>query len=96
MKTETIIVFGMGALVGGLLAAKILSQPETVEEIMTVTDSRWTSGYHGPAYGVYPEAGIAEKLYPYGEMHKMTGLTPYATTMGITGATTNGNIIYID
>lgn len=96
---ETILIFGAGALVGGLLAAKIIAQPTapvSPAPPARATGSRWTSEYHGPAFGAYPGAGMAEKLYSYGEYHKMTGYTPYATTAGITGATVNGSIIYID
>ena len=100
MKTEILLAFGAGALIGGLLISKLVAQPTTPTTVappqLGMTTSRWTSQYHGPAYGQMPGAGVAEYLYPYGEMHKMTELTPYATTAGIYGASPNGSLIYVD
>jgi len=63
--------------------------------------TRWTSGYEGPTtYGstgnIYPEAGMAEMLYPYNEMHKATQYSPYATAANSGAAANGGSLIMID
>lgn len=88
------------ALVGGVgfaLGYAIFFKPEEVvspEAEGAPTPSRWTSDYHGLVNG-FPGAGVAEKLYPHGEYHKMTGYSPYATTAGTSNGT-NESMVYID
>jgi hypothetical protein len=101
MRRETLFTLGIGAIMGGLIgyvlsrpAAPAAAMPPMPAEEMAMT--RWTSGYEGPCQGMYPEAGVAEMLYPYGEYHKMTAFSPSATLAGISGAAANGSIIYID
>ena len=92
------IAFGVGLGLGYALfsqqqATTAPSPPSVATQ--NVVGTRWTSGYQGSFATGFPEAGVTEALYPYNEMHKMTQLTPYATTQSATNGT-NGSIIYID
>ena len=107
MDRETIIGFGIGALAGGLIVYMIM--PKTTQTslaptaassngfIAATSTTRWTSGYHGPINGIYPEAGVAEYLFPYGRTHKVTQLSPtYQASIGTMSSATNGNTIFVD
>ena len=60
--------------------------------------TRWESGYMGPTpQGIYPEAGVAEALYPYGEGHKITQLSPALYAESLDEMDTQvGNTIFVD
>ena len=61
--------------------------------------TRWESGYMGPTpQGIYPEAGVTEALYPYGEGHKITQLSPalFAESQEEIDTQTVGNTIVVD
>jgi len=108
MDKKTIIGY---ALVAGISAGitylltrppvgtPLTAQPPSAPQAQVAT--RWTSGYMGPTtYGgvtnIYPEAGVAEALYPYGEMHKITQFAPYATAANSGAAANGGSLIMID
>ncbi len=92
------IAFGVGIGLGYMLFSQ---QPSTTSsppatQANNIVGTRWTSGYQGSFANGFPEAGISEKIYAAGQYHKMTGFSPAATTAGVTGATANGSIIYVD
>jgi len=83
-------------------AAVPVAQPQAANggngELPRDYPTRWTSGYHGPVNGIYPEAGVAERLFPYGSAHKVTEIDPatYNASLQALSAATNGGVIFVD
>ena len=102
-KKSGIIMYGLAFGVGLGLGYMLFSQqptaatpiPPAVAANGTV-GTRWTSGYQGSFATGFPEAGVAEQLYPTGQYSKMTGFSPSATVAGVSNATANGTLVYID
>jgi len=95
MEMKKLIEYGIAFGAGLAIGYAVFSKPVVTGRIVPQEagiETRWTSGYHGPANGLYPEAGVAEMLYPYGQYHKMTGYSPFST-LTMAG---NGGTIYID
>jgi hypothetical protein len=92
------VAAGIGFALGYVVFSKpagAVSVPPSVSPSPVATDSRWTTGYHGPINNIYPEAGVAEMLYPYGQYHKMTSYSEYST-YGSSKNGANGSVVYID
>ena len=93
------LAFGVGIGLGYLLFSQqpvIAAPTPPAAAAQNIVGTRWTSGYDGSFAAGFPEAGVAEKIYATGQYHKMTGFSPSATVAGVSNATTNGSIIYID
>ena len=101
MKTSSLIGYGI-AFGAGLGLGYMMFQPQQSSiavppVVARGNTTRWTSGYHGPANGNWPGAMVAEELFPYSEMHKVSQLAPFATTMNVPSSTsTNGGLVMID
>jgi len=93
------LAFGVGLGLGYLMFSQqpVATAPRPPDMAANGTvGTRWTSGYHGSFAAGFPEAGVAEQLYPTGQYSKMTSFSPASTTAGVSGATANGTLVYID
>jgi len=104
MDIKTITGYGIAAGVGFALGYVVFTPtpplptaPLAPQQPQVIGQTRWQSGYHGPSYGILPDAGIAERLYPFGQASKITQYQPsvYDASMGIKNGS-NGTLVMID